>query len=74
MCLYPQLIKNPKYKATKKNGYKAPLIKDDNGNYLIDPRTLYVPVGCGNCIECRKQKARQWQVRINEEQKKYKYK
>ena len=74
MCLYPKLIKNPKYKATKKNNYQAPLIKDDNGNWLIDPRTLYVPIGCGNCIECRKQKARQWQVRLNEQAKIQKYK
>lgn len=32
-----------------------------------DNRVLWVPVGCGNCIECRKLKAREWQVRLNEE-------
>lgn len=42
-----------------KNGGKPPIIQDI--------RTKYVPVGCGNCIECRKQKARAWQVRLNEE-------
>jgi hypothetical protein len=26
-----------------------------------------VPVGCGKCIECKKQKARNWQVRLHEE-------
>lgn len=76
MCLYPKLIKNPRYKPNKKNNFSPPPIAeyDEAGNfvkYLIDPRTLYVPVGCGNCIECMKQKARQWQVRLNEEQKNY---
>ena len=32
-----------------------------------DRRVLLVPVGCGKCIECRKQKAREWQVRMSEE-------
>ena len=32
-----------------------------------DLRTLYVPVGCGKCMECRKQKSREWQVRLHEE-------
>jgi len=26
-----------------------------------------VPVGCGKCIECKKQKARNWQVRLQED-------
>lgn len=59
MCLYPRLIKNRKYTATKKNGGCVP--------YLDDLRKSFVPIGCGNCIECRKQKAREWQVRLNEE-------
>ena len=37
---------------------------------VIDKRTLFVPVGCGKCIECKKQKARDWQIRIIEEIKK----
>ena len=28
---------------------------------------LLVPVGCGKCIECLKQKAREWQIRLSEE-------
>ena len=48
MCLYPRLLNNPKYRANKKNGGEIPQLKDK--------RTLLVPVGCGNCIECRKQK------------------
>lgn len=61
MCLYPKLIKNPKYKPNKKNGGNVPVCDDD--------RKLYVPVGCGVCIECCKKKAREWQVRLNEELK-----
>jgi hypothetical protein len=59
MCLYPRLIKNKKYTPTKKNGGVVPPIMDN--------RVLAVPVGCNKCIECKKQKARQWQVRMNEE-------
>ena len=59
MCLYPKLIHNRKYLPNKKNGGEIPPIKDD--------RVLKVPVGCGKCIECRKQKARNWQVRLQED-------
>ena len=30
-------------------------------------RTLYVPVGCQNCIECDKQKRTHWRTRLLEE-------
>nr|WAE43529.1 MAG: replication initiator protein [Microviridae sp.] len=59
MCLYPKLIKNRKYIPNKKNNYKPPIVNDE--------RTLYVPIGCGKCIECMKQKKRAWQVRLQEE-------
>lgn len=59
MCLYPKLIKNKRYTATKKNGGVIPPV--------FDERTLYVPIGCGKCIECMKQKKRNWQVRLLEE-------
>lgn len=59
MCLYPKLINNPKYKSNKKNKGIIPTISDE--------RVKLVPVGCGNCIECRKQKARGWQVRLLED-------
>lgn len=59
MCLYPKLIKNKRYTVTKKNGGIIPPI--------FDERTLYVPIGCGKCIECMKQKKRNWQVRLLEE-------
>jgi hypothetical protein len=61
MCLFPRLIKNPKYKSNKKNGGKIPPI--------TDTRVLVIPIGCGQCMECRKQKKREWQVRLNEEVK-----
>jgi hypothetical protein len=63
MCLYPTLIKNKKYTSNKKNGGQVPMVQD--------PRTLYVAVGCQNCIECRKQKARAWQVRLLEDIKQH---
>ena len=49
MCLYPKLIKNKKYMSNKKNGGVIPAVSDE--------RTLFVPVGCGKCIECLKQKS-----------------
>ena len=64
MCLYPTFIKNKKYLPNKKNRYNPPIPKDD--------RVLYVPVGCGKCIECMKQKSRAWQVRLHEEIKDHK--
>lgn len=65
MCLFPKLIQNPKYKANKKNGGIPPVLQDH--------RIALVPVGCGCCIECRKQKAREWKVRLIEESKSKKY-
>lgn len=59
MCLYPKIIKNKKYTINKKNKGIIPDVKDE--------RTLMVPIGCGKCIECKKQKKREWQVRVQEE-------
>ena len=53
------MIKNRRYTVTKKNGGIIPPV--------FDERTLYVPIGCGKCIECMKQKKRNWQVRLLEE-------
>lgn len=64
MCLYNEYLKNPKYKPNKKNGGIVPAV--------LDIRTTYVPIGCGDCIECRKQKARDWAIRLQEDIKKYK--
>lgn len=64
MCLYPKFILNKKY-----------LAKDARGKTkeLKDIRAKYVPVGCGNCIECRQQRANSWRVRLCEELKVHKY-
>lgn len=52
--------------ANKKNGgIIPPLPLGEDGKK--DERVLYVPVGCGKCMECKKQKARQWKVRLFEE-------
>ena len=59
MCLYPRLIKNRKYIANKKNGGNIPPV--------TDLRVLMVPVGCGKCIECKKQKSREGSIRLQEE-------
>ena len=59
MCLYPRLIRNPKYTKTQKNEGIIPLVHDS--------RVLSVPIGCGRCIECKKAKSREWQVRIMED-------
>lgn len=59
MCLYPTYIKNPKYKPNKKNKGNPPVCKDR--------RLLYIPTKCGCCIECRKEKQREWRVRLEEE-------
>lgn len=59
MCLYPRLIKNRKYQRNKKNGGNVPKAQDS--------RVRAVPIGCGSCVECRKKKSRDWQVRLHEE-------
>ena len=57
MCLYSKLVDNPKYKANKKNGGVIPAVRDI--------RHKYVPISCGQCIECCKRKARDWKVRLS---------
>jgi hypothetical protein len=61
MCLYPRLAKNKRYTANKKNEGNIPICDDI--------RKLYVPIGCGKCIECKEQKAREWKIRLLEEVK-----
>lgn len=69
MCLYPRFIINKRYTAyTTKKKTKHP------AEYCDDFRKLYVPIGCGQCMECRRQKAQQWKVRLCEELKVQKYK
>ena len=77
MCLYPKRIQNKKFLINKKNGGFPPVPPvfgyDEFGFPIYDERVLYVNVPCGNCIECRKQKTRNWQVRLHEEIKIHKY-
>ena len=61
MCLYTKYILNPKYLPNKSNGYNPPVCTDE--------RLKYVPTSCGVCIECRKEKKRNWTIRLNEELK-----
>lgn len=64
MCLYPRFIKNKKYEMLDGAGHRKK---------IEDERTKYVPIGCGNCIECRKQKANAWRIRLCEEIKIHKH-
>lgn len=75
MCLYPQKIVNKKYTSTKKNGgiIPDPPVIGKGIATIYDLRVLQVEVPCGQCIECRTTKAREWQVRLAEEIKTNKY-
>lgn len=59
MCLYPKLGFNKKYLANKKNNRNPPVMGDS--------RVKFVPYGCGKCMECCKQKSREWLVRLSED-------
>lgn len=61
MCLYSRESKNKRYYSTKKNGGVVPKCNDD--------RQRHVGIDCGRCIECRKKKKREWQIRLVEELK-----
>lgn len=63
MCLYPRIVENPKYKPNQKNGGVVPPI--------FDQRARAVPIGCGTCLECRKQKGREWTARLCEDIKEH---
>ena len=59
MCIYGKIIQNPKYRPNKKNNGVVPEMRDN--------RVRYVPVSCGVCFECMKQKANGWKIRLAEE-------
>lgn len=67
MCLYPGLIPNKKYTPNRKNGGIVDYAYMNTDKF--DKRVLTTPIGCGECIECRKQKATEWQVRLLEDVK-----
>ena len=59
MCQYSKLIINPKYTENKKDGGIIPTPSDK--------RVLVVPIGCGKCEECRRKKANEWMIRLDNE-------
>ncbi|AXH73248.1 MAG: replication initiator protein [Microviridae sp.] len=59
MCLYGRRIRNKKYCKNQKNGGIIPPV--------LDERALHIEIACGNCIECRQKRAREWQVRLQED-------
>lgn len=61
MCTRPVKILNKRYLPTKKNNYNPETISDN--------RLKEIEVPCGHCIECRKKKARDWSIRLQEELK-----
>lgn len=65
MCINPVKITNKRYLPTKKNGFNPPKLKDK--------RLYEVEVPCGMCVECRKKKAREWSIRLQEEIKRDTY-
>lgn len=58
MCLYTVYRENKAFQANKKNGGIIP--------HCDNEKKRLVPISCGNCIDCRKKKAREWKVRLLE--------
>lgn len=77
MCLYPKKIANKRYQANEKNQGIIPdppiIGYNDLGIPMYDQRVLQVEVPCGQCMECRQSKAREWTVRLSEELKSCNY-
>lgn len=61
MCLYTKLIRNPRYVSNRKNNYNPPK--------CTDQRKLWIWAKCGRCIECRKERKREWVLRLEQEYK-----
>lgn len=59
MCLYTTYIPNRRYKPNKKNKGKPGIARA--------AELLSVPKKCGKCIECRKEKAREWEFRLEQQ-------
>ena len=59
MCLYPKVIRNPRYRISNNNYICDRVAKDE--------RLEYIEIPCGFCIECRRKKAREWNIRLKEE-------
>lgn len=73
MCLYPKLLRNPHFKdrwfwdkLNSDNEMFINRIADElihNGE-IKNVSQLYVPIGCGRCVECLKKKANEWRTRL----------
>lgn len=61
MCIAGRVMKNPRYTKTKKNEGVIPP--------CFDERLKWIEIPCGVCAECRKKKASDWQIRLQEEYK-----
>lgn len=61
MCVFTKTMFNPRYKAGIKNGGIIPPVPD--------MRVLSIEAKCGTCIECRRERASEWQIRLTEEAK-----
>lgn len=61
MCTQPITIRNKRYIANQKNKWQPPVADDK--------RLMEIEVPCGWCVECRKKKAREWSIRLQEELK-----
>lgn len=59
MCLYAKERANAKYRANKSNGGNAPK--------PMYQELLRIETKCGYCLECRKQRANAWRIRLNNE-------
>lgn len=59
MCEFPKEIRNKRYIPNKTNKGFPPI--------PIDNRLRYIEVPCGQCIQCRKKKARDWMIRLKNE-------
>lgn len=56
MCEFPREIRNKRYIENKKNKGIVPK--------PIDERLRYIEIPCGQCLQCRKKKARDWMIRL----------
>lgn len=64
MCVYSRKGENKRYLPNKKNGGKPEIPKYE--------RLKGIEYKCGYCIDCRRERANSWRIRLREEIKDYK--
>lgn len=69
MCIKPIKMRNPRYYKDGRNIRPAvlPIINK------TDHRLMWVTINCGQCHECRREKSKEWQIRLTEEYKSNNY-